>query len=96
MIKTRKNPNGLKEGDIIRPIKGRLRSNDKEIKHLKKAKIIEIKENHWSSYLLIRCIMLEGSVTFNYTTYKFPSQQHITFGATAFELCNTADEYEIF
>ena len=95
-VKTKKNPNGLKEGDIIRPIKGRFRSNIVGIKHLKKAKIIEIKENYWSSYLLIRCIILEGSVTFNYNTYKFPCQQPIPLGANAFELCNTADEYEIF
>jgi hypothetical protein len=95
-IKTKRNPNGLKKGDIIRPIKGRFRSNIAGIKHLKKAKIIETKEYNWNNSMLIVCIILEGSITYGYTIYKLPCQQYIELNANAFELCNTTDEYEIF
>jgi len=93
-VKTKRNPNGLKIGDVIKPIKSRIKSNDYNITEIIKCKILDYSFNGYSCHTTIKIEILEGFCRRGGIRYVKSSRLFVF--CDAFELCNTTDEYEIF
>lgn len=87
----------LKKGDILSPLRGRMRSNDRYIVNLKKVKIVKIDKLPWWTtkkphVKFITIEILEGG----HGSQKAPESTQIQVFSDAFKVINDEIEYEIW
>ena len=85
----------FKKGDIISPLKNRIKSNDTNLKNIEKLEVIDIRNRSWTRHQLLNCKILKGFVS-SYGQKIAIKNNHIQVYNDAFKLYNNTEKYSIY
>jgi len=82
--------NNFKKGDIVIPMPGRRKSNDFDINIIKKAKVLKVWKDNWSTKTSLRLKILETN-----KSHHWKDNEVLVF-TYAFESIDQQDNYEVY